>query len=491
MARATATDKSARALFLVAALSLVALASALACGLPIGIPGQWIWRRNELPLNPLVMVAALAAGAAFALLAWMLTRRDWEGMGRARRALWLALLVLVVFAMQTALLNAIGVPWSSPGAIIASPKATTYFGVSLEVKELLPWLAHYQEVMPRLPYHAQTHPPGVVLFFSAVRRATAGVVPAGSPYWSALAKQYEFFGIGPTAADAAAAVVSAFLIAFIGALGLIPIYLLAANLVADRVALYTALLAGTVPTLLLLGASPDLLLFTLTATTMWLAYVAWRLMRPGPALLAGLVFGLGTFLSLGLLVVAGWLALLALVGMLRRSDRRAALRQFIPVAAAGAGGFLALYLALFLALGYHPIAVAREALFAHRGVTTQAARGYLAWLFMNPAEFGIFAGLPLVIAAVWSIVDVRGQEEFRCLRTFLIASVITFAVLDLSGTVRAEVGRIWLFLMWPLAMAAAPMFARRERSAILLGLLLLQVMQALLMRSYLTLYDLL
>ena len=69
--------------------------------------------------------------------------------------------------------------------------------------------------------------------------------------------------------------------------------------------------------------------------------------------------------------------------------------------------------------------------------------------------------------------------------------MLALALLDLSGTVRGEVGRIWLFLMWPLAMAAAPPLTGPGRDRIFLGLVGLQVVQALLLRSYLMLYSIL
>ncbi len=82
----------------------------------------------------------------------------------------------------------------------------------------------------------------------------------------------------------------------------------------------------------------------------------------------------------------------------------------------------------------------------------------------------------------------RKDPDLRCLRTFLIASAFTFLLLDVSGTVRGEVGRIWLFLMWPLAMMAAPALDQPTRSRALLLLVFLQVLQAILIKAYLFQY---
>jgi hypothetical protein len=457
--------------------------------LPVGISGEWVWRRNTLPAN---LLPSLLAGTLFVALVWRLTRLDWVGMTRSKRASWLALLVVAIFLLQMALINAVGEPWISPGSIIISPNATTYFALSMAIGEVRSWVASYPETMSALPYHARTHPPGITLFFYGVRKLMAAVVPEGTQPFSAWAEGYRVFGLGPATSDAAATMVSAFLIALLGALSVVPVYLLGKELIPDRVALLAAALAGTLPALLLLSASPDLMVLTLTATMLWLSYVAWKYARPLPAFLAGIIFALSAFLSLGVLAVGLWLVLLAVVGAIRRPDRMAVAGRFVRLALAGLAGFALFYIALYLLWDYHPLAVARQALFAHREVTVaEQARTYWKWVVMNPVEFSVFAGVPLVIAAVWAIPALGRAPERRCLNTFLIATAITFALLDLSGTVRGEVGRIWLFLMWPLALAAAPALERPSRSGVFLAIVILQILQALMMRAQITLYSVL
>jgi hypothetical protein len=136
--------------------------------------------------------------------------------------------------------------------------------------------------------------------------------------------------------------------------------------------------------------------------------------------------------------------------------------------------------------------VAREALFAHREVTVaEQARTYWKWVVMNPVEVAVFAGLPLTLAGLWAIPEVRRDPGRRGLNTFLLAAAIAFALLDLSGTVRGEVGRIWLFLMWPLAMAAAPALERPDRRGVFMAIVSLQLLQAMMMRAHITLYSVL
>jgi len=167
-------------------------------------------------------------------------------------------------------------------------------------------------------------------------------------------------------------------------------------------------------------------------------------------------------------------------------------RRALGMGLAGVIGFAIFYLALYLAYDYRPIAVARAALTAHRAVAAmEGVRTYWRWAVMNPGECAIFTGLPLTVAALWSWRALRdpGQERLRMfVRSWLVLAVL----LDLSGMVRGEVGRIWLFLMWPAALAASAwLSAREDRARAVPVLVLLQVAQAVMMNGYLTIYSIL
>ena len=497
------TNSQPRALLLAVALLVGALGLALAYRLPFGIPGEWVWRPNQLALR---LAPAGWAALALVLLTWLLSRQGWWQSRRpAVRAAMLALLVLAVFALQVGLLNATGPPWVTPGAIIASPVATTYYSVSLDVRDPAQWVATYADRMGTLPYHARTHPPGFVLLFVLLRRICEWAVPDPPPVLHTIAESYRIFGIGPTPADAAAAITGAFLFAFVGALCLWPLYLLGRELVGPDAALCAVLLMAAMPSMLLVGASSDEVVLTFTILILYLGYSAWRASvchsersqesrrssSLGLSFLAGLVLAIALFFTLGILILVAWLALWVVIGIARSADRPAALRRALPGVAAAAAGFAAFYLVLYLAFGYQPLAVAREGLFAHRGVTTvETARSYWKWLVMNPVELIVFAGLPLVVAAIWSATGGAKDPSQSRLRTFLLAWLVAVALLDLSGTVRGEVGRIWLFLLWPAALAAGPRLAAvQRRSIVITALVALQVWQTVVMRGYLTLYD--
>ena len=477
-------------LVITAALATIAFGAALLLGWQPGLPGEWIWRRNILPVR---LLPPFLAGLGLTGLAALIARRDWSSLSRPARALALLLVILLAFALQIALLNAAGPPWVTGGAYVVSPSATTYFAVSLDVTNPARWVADYPRLLHSLPYHSGTHPPGFVLFFLAVRRVCAALIGTPSPHLDQLAREYnDVFGLSLTGPDTAAAIASALVIALLGALALLPIYYLARLLVGPRAAPYAACLSASIPALLLLAASPDLIILSLTALSLCLGYCAWRRRSLPLAFLAGLTVALGLFLSLAFALVAALAVIWLILGLFGPSPRRETVRRTAAIGGVALAGLLAFYLALYVIYGYRPIEVAVQALSAHRGITTvEAARTYWKWLLMNPVECALFAGLPLVIAAAWSWRTCRDPASSRP-RLFLWAWFLLFAALDLSGAVRGEVGRIWLFLLWPISLAASAWLAARPGRAQALPLLVfLQVAQALLMKAYLTMYSIL
>jgi hypothetical protein len=93
-------------------------------------------------------------------------------------------------------------------------------------------------------------------------------------------------------------------------------------------------------------------------------------------------------------------------------------------------------------------------------------RPFIPWLIFNLVDFFQFVGLPLVVATILTLVWEPTQSGISAARKsngvvrFLsrlnvlgVLFWITVAGLDLSGTTRAEVGRLWIFLM-PIALLA-------------------------------------
>ena len=128
--------------------------------------------------------------------------------------------------------------------------------------------------------------------------------------------------------------------------------------------------------------------------------------------------------------------------------RRAGLRAALPPLAALAAGFAAPFAAAALA-GLDILATFRTGLATHRSMAV-VTRDYATWLRWNPWDFTLLLGpaiVALALAAVWS-------ARRRPLKPVIVTVWGLLVLLWVSGSVRGEVGRIWLLFM-PLACLAA------------------------------------
>ena len=149
-----------------------------------------------------------------------------------------------------------------------------------------------------------------------------------------------------------------------------------------------------------------------------------------------------------------WLAALTLASWGTGFARRAVVTTCVGLAGA------AVVVALPVAAGHEPVQAARTALTIHREIYTEP-RSYALWLAFNPVDLGLFLGVPLALAygqqvlgALTRLRPAAGPSPTTVMDRFRLATAIGLALLLLSGTVRGEVGRIWIPLM-PLLLVAS------------------------------------
>src|SRR5580693_3893713 len=147
-------------------------------------------------------------------------------------------------------------------------------------------------------------------------------------------------------------------------------------------------------------------------------------------------------------------------------------------------GLLAPWVVLALGTGFDPWQAFRAALRLHHEIAV-APRGYATWLLGNPWDFALLAGPPVLGLAVAALGAARGRRgDPRALRGLDLGTSralgapavgalywsfwAVMAVLWLSGSVRGEVGRIWLpWMPFACLLAAATLerWGREERAA--------------------------
>jgi hypothetical protein len=421
-------------------LALVIAATLVLAGLTTwqveGINGPSFWKWGLRQLSPLrTYLALLAAAVPFALAQWGTLRR-WR-----HRSCLLALMLAVLTLELTAL--GIGkTPFSLDRIpeFIRRPLYTSYFKDAETVQELRPWLREFPERLSGFRVHSQNKPPGPILFFKLCR-------------W-----------IAPE--PNRAAWLSGLAIAVLATLAVPATYLLTRRLTRDPEAAFAAASC--------MALSPGLLLFLPCLDQLFpvlaaLLVLTWhRALEGSNAAAAG--FGLalaGTlFVTYNLLVLGIFLGLLTLLPFRRGTAQRVGLAL---ATLAGA------YLALYLATGYDPIASFQAALANQSRLAEIWQRPYPRTIPWDLYDFLLGTGWIGGLLAAFYLVSKARREEPERWRLALFA-VLQIAGVALTGLLRTETARVWLFLQ-PLFFLVVGLELRtwtwRQRQVVYFGLWLL------------------
>jgi hypothetical protein len=470
-------------------VSMLALAGGIGASLLAaygtwGVPGEWQWQRRTIPM-PRWWMPLLPSLLILVLSVWLVRRSQ---ASRRINGAWCLIFVVLALALQ---LTTLGIAPNSTvyaGAVIMSPVATTYFDEAGKITDMPEFLRDYATRMRAFSQHAQTYPPGPIVYFWAVRqivsRSTAirsfgAVLVAAATGLSPgdVAGAYSRLYRRPVSVDAAiAAILAAWRLAILGCLTVLPVFFLARDRWGDRAAVCAAAFCATIPSLILFTPSILQAVTLETALVLYLFHLALSRRSRIWAAFAGATWTIAALTSLAVLAVVPLLVVWAAVDRLTAAGGNRRTRMLWSLAAAWIASALGLFVLAFLLFGINYPAILASALGAHREVTTQAfARTYSRWLGWNLFDFWMFLGAGLGLWMLWQMgeeIAALRRRQFSSLTPLLWAAVLTIAALDLSGVVRAEVGRIWMFLMPPAAVALGRYVASLERAETVLALLL-------------------
>lgn len=452
------------ALAVIAALATVALATAALARAPgVNGPAEWRWEYRE--------VAGLGWAPVFLTLGLVALFSFWDRLGfksPAREGGLLALAVLLGWGLTLALAAAGPEGFGRVFGSLASRLSFGYVwdaGLAPPARELL---ADYPAASARLDLHARTHPPGALLAVRAADRLTRALPPPppGSAGLAAAAQSALSREVararthrrpvperlpGPWALVALALGLPA-----LSALAAWPLARLArAWGLPPAAARLSALLWLAVPARSLFTPSLDQALPLLSVAALLLVAVPGGWGGRARAFAAGLVLFAAAFLSYGCLALLPWAATVAIIALVPSPDREVpagfSLRRLDLVRPAALGlGFLLPWAALALLAGYAPWASFRTAMQTHRGMAV-LTRGYLTWLLWNPYDLALLLGPPVLLLGLAALAVDRGPAEGAprpaSYRVALRGFWALLLLLWISGSVRGELGRIWLFFM--------------------------------------------
>ncbi len=456
----TPTPRLPRAV-LVASLLALLITLVLALDLSPVLRGGAGWRwPYEVPADPLRLAPGMAALVAYLGIGWWWVSR----LDRAREgggpptglcmspAIFLAFCALGGFTVQLAFLSFDGPPLPRLFERTVSSVAGGFYEVGVAPRDMLATLRDYPALMPHFTAHPKAHPPGIPLLFWVASRLFAlfpGLADALADLFRPWQCHHRLLMALPDSAIAAAALGMS--IPLLSLLAVFPLYDLARRSADYRVARRSALWLPLVPAIVMFTPQWNQLYALLAMLTLWLTHRALAELRPWMLGLAGLLLSAATFLSftnVNLLGLTGLYGLLYAVLVGRHVWSGSAWRQVLLGSALFALALPVAWAIFYIVSGVTIFDLLHTALTIHYGLNEP----YAPWLLFFPLDLFLFSGLALAILAL-----IGGAQALRAViraphvphpqAVLPLTLWIAVIVLDLSGLVRGEVGRLLLWIM--------------------------------------------
>lgn len=462
---------------------------------------EWQW-----PLRATVDLARLSV-PLITLLAYVAIGARWlrvfdrTVVTRTNERVFLLFLTLAAPVIQLALAAGVArMPLLEFFGPTVSVHNSGYFSTAVATPDLNHLLANYPSIMPTLPIHAQSHPPGPVIahwlswqFFTALGPMTDAVAMP--------LRTLQCHNPGLMALDNAqiASALPGMLLPLIGGLTVWPLFGFGKRVVGSKAAAVAALLFPVMPLFAMWPAQWDQLYPLLLLTGLYLAHTGlaarplttlrsaqeatsmswWRIFLAGVPLSIASFFSVGNFVLMVIVGLYGavWLVVRRMNSAAGTSSRLkpTLLAEAAKFAVVFALGSLSIWIAYAVIYGVNPLdVIATGSRLAFESTTGN--RTYGTWLIGNLLDFAVFLGAPLMIALLAGVASRRmnsaaGTEKpvspsgppphsggYGQTGSFLALSVATFGTLlalIVSGIVRGEVGRLWMYFGPLVALIAA------------------------------------
>ena len=418
-------------------------------GLIIDWPGwlrgsNWVWVRRVPEMGDrfawllVAFVLGLAAGA--------LALRE-GGWTRRRTVLFLAALVVLAPLLQLVLAAQ---HRDQPLSLVVLG-ASGFWQEGARIEDPLLFAREHAARMPTYAdVHVRTQPPGWPLAYWALARAFARA-PGAADFVGRWIHRYDCAApelLGLDTAQLAAGSLRVIILALTG-LGAPLLYAIGRRFYPATAARLAAVSYVFLPALLVFAGRFDAAYALLALLAVWLILGALLDGRWLAGLALALLTALGSFFTFTVLPIVG-MALLAsgacAVAAWGRRDRR--LARLAWVGAAAAAALLLLWGGLRLA-GVDGLAMWRASQTIHR----EYRLNYPAWFLFNFYDLAAFMGFVPFVGAAGSLIAASRRAAVATGRGLIIGWAAAVLLLNLSATVRAETGRLWLFLM-PLGLLA-------------------------------------
>ena len=430
---------------------------------------EWYWPYQLRPFSRW-WAPILSALILWVLSAWWLIPTQTN---RRRDLLALCALIASSFILQLTLIYADNP--ELPAELVnrtLSNLASGFFEAAAEVEDMGLLLQTYPQAMPAfISDHARTHPPGLIAANWLTIKAFSEFPPISTDIarliWPLRCTDLWLLNRPPEVA--AALGFWSLLPLLAAALTALPAFALARLLLHGRTIRLATLLAATIPALLLFAPKSVQLYAPLTLTLFWLFQMGLNKRSSFWLFVAGCVLSLMTFLSLGntaliLLFVLYTLSLNLLAGrkQLTAFNQPVPWITLIKLLFFFAVGSISIWFLYWIIWGTSPLAIAQTGLQQHYKLVTSIRR-YDWWLSWNIVDLILFAGWPLMLGFLGGLFLLFRQwrkKSIAAVDILAFSLLLLVILLNISGSARGEVGRIWLFFMPLLAFPAARFWQR-------------------------------
>lgn len=391
---------------------------------------EWPWRGDVGIMDSLLLLAVPFAFISYALR-----------MAEQQRSLRVSL-CLGLLAVGNLLMQIMGILTDRRGIglvqqIVLSPITTSYFSDASQIHGLAQWFRHFDHA--RLAVHSSTHPPGPILFYYIF---------------------FKLFG-SPTGA-----MIGGITVGCLASLGVLVTYEFT-SLWTDnrRIQVTASALYALVPAISVFFPELDQVypIFAMLLILFWCRSLESRKKIPSEALYFGLTLAVSLFFADNLLTIGAFLAYYGLYWAWRQRWTKLSFVTFLRNSVIGVGVCAGVYLLLWVATGYDPIAVFFNVLSNQAVLEALMNRSSALFGLFDPLDFFLGAGmmvLPLILFQLGR--NVRGFDRTRTEVALTLIGLATILTIDLSGVLRGEAARVWLFLQPLVVVPAALELARFE-----------------------------
>ncbi len=381
------------------------------------INGPYYWKWNYLGVNPAPFLAM--AAIAWAVLYWA----DSQAAEGARLGSSLCALVglawVLTFSFTALTRNGLGTVEDR----VKNPDSTSYYTEALKIESVGEWLDEFDQRLPRMALHAATHPPLPTLWYWAWNRLLGPDKGA-------------FYG------GSALGVISGLVV--------FPLFSLALRVTDSRTAaLATAAVWAVLPASTIMLGCFDTAYVALSTTLL----VLWIRAAWDGRMAAAAAFGVVLFVSLmfshSFLMLGAAFALLGIAPAAFGADPREQVRRFAQVSVVALTVVAGLLAASWAAFGYDHYAALRQSMRNQEGFAAILQRPWEYTVVWDVYDFFLASGW--VSFGVLVAFGLRWRSQGAPLPrpwmpAFAASAIATLVIVDLSGLLRAETARVWLFL---------------------------------------------